>query len=158
MPMICPPDNLASRRRLSRQMVTVPAIACACLLTAIALSGTAAIGSPALPAATPPPGNPVAGKVVSSKCIACHSFAPGQNKLGPSLAGVVGRKAGAVPGFTYSPAMKASNLTWDAATLDRYLTNPRAVVPGTRMIFGGIPAPADRANLIAYLGAGAKTP
>jgi len=96
-------------------------------------------------------GDPAAGKVVSAKCAICHTFEVGKNKIGPSLAGVVGRKAGSLPDFSYSPAMKGSNLTWDAATLDKYLTNPRAVVPGTKMIFPGLPTPADRANMIAYL-------
>lgn len=102
-------------------------------------------------AAAPPAGDPVAGKTVSAKCLVCHAFEAGKNKIGPSLAGVVGRKSGSLPGFNYSPAMKASKLTWNAATLDRYLTSPRTFVPGTKMIFAGLPSAADRANLIAYL-------
>jgi len=97
-------------------------------------------------------GNPVAGKVVAAKCMICHSVEPGVNKIGPSLAGVVGRKSGTLANFNYSPAMKASALTWDPATLDKYLTSPKAVVPGTKMIFPGLPSPVDRANVIAYLG------
>ena len=96
-------------------------------------------------------GDPVAGKTVSAKCMVCHTFEPGKNKIGPSLAGVVGRKAGLLPDFNYSSAMKGSGLTWDAATLDRYLTAPRTVVPGTKMIFAGLPNAADRANIIAFL-------
>jgi len=96
-------------------------------------------------------GDPVAGKAVSAKCAICHTFEPGKNKIGPSLAGVVGRKSGSLPGFSYSPGMKAANLTWNAATLDKYLTNPRALVPTTKMIFAGLPQATDRANLIAYL-------
>jgi cytochrome c len=107
----------------------------------------------ALRAQTGDAGDPVAGKVVSARCGACHSFTPGQNKMGPSLAGVVGRKSGTVPDFNYSPAMAGIHLTWDKATLDKYLTNPRAVVPGTKMIFPGIPNAVDRANLIAFLSA-----
>lgn len=121
------------------------------LAGALFLAATAATRVGGSPPAPPPPGDATAGKTVSMKCVACHSFAAGQNKIGPALAGAVGRKAGTAPGFAYSPAMKASGLTWDAATLDRYLANPRGVVPGTKMIFAGIPAPADRANLIAYL-------
>lgn len=132
---------------LGRPAVMMPMLAGALLLAATAVAGTPA--PPAPP--PPPPGDAAAGKIVSAKCMACHSFVAGQNKLGPSLAGIVGRKSGSIANFTYSPAMKASNLTWDPGTLDRYLTSPRAVVPGTKMIFGGIPAPADRANLIAYL-------
>jgi len=96
-------------------------------------------------------GDPAAGKVVSAKCAICHTFEPGKNKIGPSLAGVVGRKSGSLPDFSYSPAMKGANLTWNAATLDKYLTNPRALVPGTKMIFAGLPNATDRANIIAYL-------
>lgn len=101
-------------------------------------------------------GDPVAGKSVSARCAVCHSFTAGQTKVGPSLAGVVGRKSGSLPGFSYSPAMAGSHLTWDRATLDKYLANPRAVVPGTKMIFPGIPDPVDRANLIAFLSAASQ--
>src|SRR6185437_1991299 len=75
-------------------------------------------------------GDAAAGHQVFRKCQACHSIEPGKNGLGPSLAGIVGEKAAAVPGYSFSPAMKASNLTWDAATLDAYLTDPQKVVPG----------------------------
>jgi len=132
-----------------RPGMAVPMMAGALFLMATAVAGVA-------PAAAPPAGNAAAGKTLSSKCTVCHSFVAGQNKIGPSLAGIIGRKAGTAPNFGYSPAMKASKLTWNVATLDRYLTNPRATVPGTKMIFAGIPAPADRANLIAYLAAPAK--
>lgn len=71
--------------------------------------------------------------------------------MGPSLAGIVGRKAGVEPGFHYSPANEKSGLTWDAATLDRYLTSPAAVVPHTIMTYGGLKDADKRANLIAYL-------
>ena len=89
--------------------------------------------------------------VFKSQCSICHSVQPGRNMIGPSLAGVVGRKAGQEPGFHYSAANKASGETWDAATLDRYLTNPQAVVPHTLMTYGGLKDADKRANLIAYL-------
>ena len=111
-----------------------------------AVMALVSLGAPACAA-----GDPAAGKVVSAKCAICHTFEAGKNKIGPSLAGVLGRKAGALPDFSYSPAMKGSKLTWDAATLDHYLMNPRLLVPGTKMIFPGLPNPADRANMIAYL-------
>jgi len=97
-------------------------------------------------------GDPDAGKsVYSGKCRICHSNTAGENRVGPSLAGVVGRKSGMYPGFNYSDAMKAANKTWDEATLNVYLTHPKEVVPGTKMAFNGIADDTDRANLIAYL-------
>jgi cytochrome c len=92
-----------------------------------------------------------AGKRVFAKCAVCHSGAAGKNGLGPTLFGVVGRPSASVAGFNYSDAMKAANKTWDEATLDVYLTNPKAMVPGTKMAFSGLPAADDRANVIAYL-------
>lgn len=90
-------------------------------------------------------------KVFNQDCAVCHSVSPGENIVGPSLAGVVGRKAGQIKGFDYSDANRKSGLTWDASTLDTYLTNPRGLVPGTKMTFPGIKDPADRAAVIAYL-------
>ena len=96
--------------------------------------------------------DPAAGKsVFSSMCSICHSPVAGKNMVGPSLFGVVGRKTGTVPGFHYSPANLGANLTWDQATLDRYLQSPRTVVPGTTMTYGGLKDDAKRADLIAYL-------
>jgi cytochrome c len=96
-------------------------------------------------------GDAAAGKNVFNKCAICHSPAPGKNSVGPTLFGVVGRHTASVAGYSYSDAMKAANKTWDAATLDVYLTDPKAMVPGTKMTFAGLPKPEDRANLIAYL-------
>jgi cytochrome c len=96
-------------------------------------------------------GDAVAGKSVFNKCAICHSPAPGKNSVGPTLFGVVGRHSASVPGYSYSEAMKAANKTWDEATLDAYLTDPKAMVPGTKMSFAGLPKPEDRANVIAYL-------
>lgn len=84
-------------------------------------------------------------------CMSCHAVTPGQNGIGPSLAGVFGRKAGMAPGFAYSDAMKAAGKTWDEATLDTYLTNPMGVVPGTRMTYMGQTDPAKRKAVIEYL-------
>ncbi len=96
-------------------------------------------------------GDAVAGKSVFNKCAICHSPAPGKTIIGPSLFGVVGRPSASVPGYSYSDPMKAANKTWDEATLDAYLTDPKAMVPGTKMTFPGLPKPEDRANVIAYL-------
>jgi cytochrome c2 len=90
-------------------------------------------------------------QVFRSKCSLCHSPRPGRNLIGPSLFGVVGRHSGQVPGFGYSSANRQSGLTWDPATLDRYLTKPSQVVPGTLMTFPGLRDPTQRAAVIAYL-------
>ena len=96
--------------------------------------------------------DPDAGKsVFSASCAICHSAQSGQNKIGPSLFGLVGRKTGAVPGYSYSPANLAANMTWDAATLDKYLEAPRTVMPGTKMTYAGVKDATKRADLIAYL-------
>ncbi len=89
--------------------------------------------------------------VFTDNCAVCHSPDAGTNKLGPSLFGIVGRKAGSVADYTYTPAAKNSGLTWDAATLDKYITDPQAVVPGTKMLFPGVKSADDRKALIGYL-------
>ena len=98
-------------------------------------------------------GDPTAGKLVFRKCQVCHSLEPGKNVLGPSLAGIVGRKSGAEPNYSYSPAMKNANLTWDAKTLDSYLDDPQKLVVGNKMPFPGLKTQQDRADVIAYLAA-----
>jgi cytochrome c len=85
-------------------------------------------------------------------CGACHSVdKPARNKLGPSLVGVVGRKAGTTSGYSYSAAMKAYGQAWTPANLDRFLAAPVQAVPNTKMGFVGVKDAAKRANLIAYL-------
>ena len=96
-------------------------------------------------------GDPALGKTAFNKCAACHSIKEGENKIGPSLHGVVGRPAHSMEGFNYSEAMKAYNVTWDQSTLDHYLADPRGVVNGTKMIFVGLKKDDERANVIAYL-------
>ena len=91
------------------------------------------------------------GEQVFKQCSLCHATEPGVTKLGPSLAGVVGRKAGSEPGFAYSEAIKSFGKAWDAATLDAYLANPAAAVPNGKMIFAGIKDATQRADVIAYL-------
>jgi cytochrome c len=96
-------------------------------------------------------GDPAAGKKVFNKCLACHAVEAGKNKVGPSLFGIVGRKAGMDPTYKYSDNMKNSGLTWDEKTLDTYLEKPQEMVKGSKMVFAGLKDPADRANVIAYL-------
>jgi cytochrome c len=90
------------------------------------------------------------GKAAFAACSACHAVS-GVDRLGPHLNGVIGRKAGTVQGFNYSPAMKRANLVWDAATLEEYLASPQKSVPGNRMPFGGMQDEAKRAAIAAYL-------
>ena len=86
------------------------------------------------------------------KCSACHNLDEhGANKTGPNLHGLYGRKAGSLPGYAYSSAMRASSIIWNAEALDIYLTNPRQAVPNDKMAFGGLPNRADRDDLINYL-------
>lgn len=98
------------------------------------------------------PGDAAAGAKVFKKCAACHSAeAEGGNKIGPNLHGIVGRKAGSVEGFNYSEPMKASGLTWDEATIEKYLRDPKGFVPKNKMAFAGLKKDSDLANVIAYL-------
>jgi cytochrome c len=93
-----------------------------------------------------------AGAIVfKTQCAGCHSLVAGKTIIGPSLFGIVGRAAGSVEGFKYSPANKNSGITWDEATLDHYITNPQAVVPKTIMPYSGLRDATQRANLIAFL-------
>jgi len=102
------------------------------------------------------------GERVFRRCYACHSVVAGETKLpGPNLRHVLGRRAGTLSGFAFSPAMIAAGaggLTWTRATLDAYLANPQAVVPGTEMgMPGGLPSPVDRQDVIDYLAEAARS-
>ena len=115
-----------------------------------------AAAAPAAPAAKPAAApaldaQAAAGQRVYRKCQACHSLEAGKNGLGPSLANIVGQKAAEVPRYNFSPAMKSSGLTWDVATLDRYLADPQKVVPGNKMPFPGLKTENERSAVIAYL-------
>jgi cytochrome c len=96
-------------------------------------------------------GNSEAGqRVFAARCAVCHTTQPGENKNGPSLAAIAGSKAGSVPGFNFSAAMKDSGITWDDANLDTFLANPNGFIHGSKM-FVNLPSSSDRENVIAYL-------
>ncbi len=90
------------------------------------------------------------GKTVFKACAACHAT-DHANRVGPGLGGIIGRKAGTGSGFSYSNAMKASNMVWDVKILNAYLEAPQKVVPGNRMPYAGLKDPTDRADLVGYL-------
>lgn len=93
------------------------------------------------------------GRILFARCGICHALTAekSKGKKGLTLAGLFGRKAGTVPGFKYSKAMRAKGVVWNEATLDIYLTKPKAYVPGTKMVYSGLRRKSDRADLIAYL-------
>ncbi len=96
--------------------------------------------------------DPQAGAAVFRKCQACHAVGEGaQTRVGPVLNGLIGRKAGTYQGYDYTDANKNSNIVWDEATLAKYLKNPRAMIPGTKMLFAGLPKDQEIEDLIAYL-------
>lgn len=98
-----------------------------------------------------------AGKRVFAQCAACHRIdASGSHGVGPNLNKVIGRRAGTVPGFRFSPAMAASNRVWSESALDAYLAAPMTSMPGSRMPFAGLRNAADRRNVIAYIKSAAK--
>jgi cytochrome c len=137
-------DFLAQRmemivcKAMSRVVPRLALAAVICALTAVILSKAEAAG------------NTAAGERVFGRCVVCHSPKAGENRTGPSLAGVFGRKSGSAPGYNYSPALKSAGITWDEQELDKYLANPRAYIPGTRKVTG-VPNAEDRQNVIAYL-------
>jgi cytochrome c len=96
-------------------------------------------------------GDPGRGEARFQECAACHKLDAGVNGLGPSLHGIFERKAGELSDFRYSPALKRSGIIWSPQTLEAYLTDPQALVPGNRMPYAGMADPSDRADLIAYL-------
>ena len=140
----------------STQQPSAPASAPA-LDHTMAQSMTTAQAQPASVAAPINGGDAAAGRLVFRKCQACHSMEPGKTILGPSLAGILGRKAGSDPGYSYSPAMKQANIVWDAKSLDAYLRDPQKLVPGNKMPFPGLKTDNDRADVIAFFaGSGAQ--
>ena len=114
-----------------------------------AMAAAVAFATPALAE-----GDAAAGAKVFAKCKACHENEKGVSKIGPTLKGVVGRKAASVEGFKYSEGMiakGAAGTVWDEATLTTYLPDPKAFVPGTKMAFAGLKKPEEVADVIAFL-------
>jgi len=117
-------------------------------LLSLSIAGMALIASVGAAAAQ----DAAAGEKVFAKCKICHQIGEGaKNLVGPVLNAVVGRKAGTYPDYHYSDANKNSGITWDEATLKEYLRDPKAKVPGTKMVFPGLKSDDDIANVIAYL-------
>jgi cytochrome c len=119
-----------------------------CDLTSLVLAGAITLGIAAQAQAQDVS---TGERVFKADCGICHSPQPGRNLVGPSLFNVVNRRSGEIAGFHYSDANRNSGLVWNATTLDRYLSAPRELVPGTKMTFPGVKDAQQRADLIAYL-------
>ena len=115
--------------------------ACIYLIASVTLVG----GAPAY-------ADPGAGKSQFNKiCANCHTNRPDKNYIGPTLFGLIGRKSGSAPGFSYSDAMKNAGVTWDEATLSKYLADPKAFIPGNKMPYAGVKKSNEREDIISYL-------
>ena len=117
-----------------------------CCLAAMLMQSA---GAMAATAPSLPKGDAARGEQVYARCMACHSVT--ENRIGPRHCGVFGRRAGSVPGFDYSPAMKRANIVWNEQTLNAFLAAPMNYVPGTAMVFAGVPDAQERADVIAWL-------
>lgn len=113
------------------------------------LAGPACLLLVLSPTRASPAGDPLRGEQIYSRCMGCHSLQV--NRTGPRHCGLIGRRAGTVPGFDYSVAMRASGLVWEQDTLDAFLAAPMGRVPGTTMTYAGIADPQQRRDLIAWL-------
>lgn len=113
------------------------------LISAVLLAATSGMASA---------GDPAAGEIVFKKCLPCHAIGPGaKNKVGPELNGIDGRHSGEAPGYNYSAANKNSGIVWNEAIFKEYIQNPKAKIPGTKMVFAGIKSEKDIDNLWSYL-------
>ena len=110
------------------------------LLMMLSLAGAARAG-----------GDAARGEARFQDCAACHKLEAGANNVGPSLHGIFARKAGEIADFRYSPAMKRSGIVWTPETLEKFISDPQAMVPANRMPYAGMASADDRADLIAYL-------
>jgi len=115
------------------------------ILSAVLLLTAAGLAAPASA------GDAARGEQKFAECATCHSVAAGANGVGPSLFGLIGRKAGTVENFRYSPAMKRSGIVWTGQTLDAFLADPQKAVPANRMPYAGLTDASDRGDLVSYL-------
>ncbi|WP_108820537.1 c-type cytochrome [Pseudovibrio sp. Alg231-02] len=146
-------DQLKTLAKLNGITRTVPVT----LRLVLTTDGNQAAAEPvAAPVQVAFAGDVKAGKKVFKKCKACHSVKEGQNKVGPSLHGVIGRQAAAVEGFKYSKVMASADVTWDTESLTEFLAKPKKFLPKNRMAFAGLKKPADIENLLAYLDSASK--
>jgi cytochrome c len=120
-----------------------PRIGTTVLVSALIILGLA---TPAIAA-----GSAARGKEIFQRCALCHSLAEGKNGVGPSLHGLFGRKAGTAPDYSFSQAMKNSGIVWNETALKKFLTDPQAAVPGTKMETGAVDNPEALDDLLAYL-------
>jgi cytochrome c len=139
-------DHVAGKGQTTRYAIMIHSMTGTTLTVALSAIAALLLHVSAALAADPAAGQ----KVFASRCAGCHTTEPGVNKVGPSLAGVFGRKSGSETGFNYSAALRAANINWDAKTLDRFLENPSGDVHGTSM-FVSLPSAEDRQNVVAYL-------
>jgi cytochrome c2 len=116
-----------------------------------AICATAALSVLLLAGAARADGDAVRGEARFQDCAACHRLEAGTNNVGPSLHGIFTRKAGEIGDFRYSPAIRRSGIVWTPEMLDKFITDPQALVPGNRMPYAGMANASDRADLIAYL-------
>src|SRR5437763_6184962 len=134
---LCPRANARLLRRTKERTMTKP-LAIACIL----LAGTCAAQAQDV----------AAGETSFKKCLPCHRLGPeAKNLVGPVLNGLEGRKSGTVEGYNYSEANKNSGITWSEETFKEYITDPRAKIPGTKMVFAGTKNEKERGDLWAYL-------
>jgi cytochrome c len=142
--------KIADPLRTTQRLEMIMSKTMSCVIPGMAFAAAIGASTAAILSKAEAAGNAAAGEQVFARCVVCHSPKAGENKIGPSLAGVVGRKSGSVPGYDYSSALKSAGITWDEHELDKYLTNPPADVHGTKMVIS-VPSAEDRQNVIAYL-------
>jgi cytochrome c len=141
---------------MNRFFLPASVLAAAFVATSVAAYAGGDKPAPEAPVAAQPAAEKAdAGQMLFNNCRTCHATKAGDNRLGPSLAGLRGRKAGSVEGFNYSPAMKGAGITWDEKTLDAFIANPDAIVPGHNMKpYTGMTSAEDRSTIVSFLRGG----